>query len=84
MKFSKRESRKGKRGEGLNMEKTIRVKWIKSAIGKPGYQMKTVRGLGFTRLNQVLALPDEPAIRGMVNRVCHLVKVIESPERERE
>ena len=66
------------------MEKMIRVKWIKSAIGKPGYQMKTVRGLGFTRLNQVLTLPDQPAIRGMVNRVCHLVEVIESPEGERE
>jgi large subunit ribosomal protein L30 len=66
----------------LDMEKTIRVKWIKSAIGKPGYQMKTVQGLGFTRLNQVLTLPDQPAIRGMVNRVGHLLEVIESPERE--
>jgi large subunit ribosomal protein L30 len=84
MRFWKRESRKGKRDKGFDMEKTIRVKWIKSAIGKPGYQMKTVRGLGFTRLNQVLTLPDQPAIRGMVNRVCHLVEVIESPERERE
>jgi len=64
------------------MEKTFRVKWIKSAIGKPGYQMKTVRGLGFTRLNQVLTLPDQPAIRGMVNCVGNLLEVIESPERE--
>jgi large subunit ribosomal protein L30 len=66
------------------MDKTIRVRWIKSAIGKPSYQLRTVRGLGFTRLNQVLTLPDQPAIRGMVSRVCHLVKVIESPEGERE
>ncbi|OGP55306.1 MAG: 50S ribosomal protein L30 [Deltaproteobacteria bacterium RBG_13_52_11b] len=66
------------------MEKTIRVKWIKSAIGKPAYQMETVRGLGFSRLNQVLTLADQPAIRGMVNRVSHLMEVIESPERERE
>jgi large subunit ribosomal protein L30 len=66
------------------MEKTIRVKWIKSAIGKPDYQMKTVRGLGFKRLNQVLTLPDRPAIRGMINRVGHLLEVIESSEREPE
>ena len=48
------------------MEKTIRVKWIKSAIGKPAYQKETIRGLGFKRLNQILTLPDQPAIRGMV------------------
>ena len=64
------------------MDKTIRVKWIKSAIGRPGYQMKTVRGLGFKRLYQTLELIDRPAIRGMIDRVSHLVKVVESSEGE--
>jgi large subunit ribosomal protein L30 len=84
MKFWIRESREGKRDKGFDMEKTIRVKWIKSAIGKPGYQLKTLRGLGFSRLNQVLTLPDQQAIRGMVNRVGHLLEVIEGSEREQE
>ncbi len=60
------------------MEKMIKVKWIKSAIGRPAYQMKTIRGLGFKRLYQTVLLIDRPAIRGMVERVSHLVEVIES------
>ena len=65
------------------MDKQIKVKWVKSAIGKPAYQMKTIRGLGFRRLNQVLSVPDQPAVRGMITRVSHLVKVIESSEGDR-
>ncbi len=64
------------------MDRTIRVTWIKSAIGRPGYQMKTIRGLGFKRLYETLELADQPAIRGMLRRVSHLVKV-ESSEGER-
>ena len=60
------------------------MKWVKSAIGKPSYQMKTVRGLGFRRLQETLTLPDQPEVRGMVNRVGHLLEVIESSEGERE
>ncbi len=59
------------------MEKTIRVKWKKSASGKPPYQRETLRGLGFKRLNQILTLPDRPEIRGMIVRVGHLVEVVE-------
>jgi large subunit ribosomal protein L30 len=65
------------------MEKTISVKWKKSAIGRAGYQAKTIRGLGFKRLYQTLTLPDRPEIRGMVQRVGHLLEVIESSEGER-
>ena len=64
------------------MEKTIKVKWKKSAIGQPGYQRKTIEGLGFKRLHQVLALPDRPEIRGMLKRVNHLVEVIQWSERK--
>ena len=59
------------------MEKTISVKWKKSAIGKPNCQKKTIQGLGFKRLNQTVTLPDLPEIRGMIHRVGHLVEVIE-------
>ena len=59
------------------MEKMIQVRWKKSAIGQPSYQKETIKGLGFRRLRQILALPDRPEIRGMIKRVGHLVEVIE-------
>jgi len=59
------------------MEKTIKVKWKRSISGRPEDQRKTIQGLGFKRLNQVLVLPDQPQIRGMINRVIHLVEVME-------
>ncbi len=58
------------------MENTITVKWVKSVIGRPDEQKKTIKGLGFKRLHQTLTLPDHPQIRGMINRVRHLVEVI--------
>jgi large subunit ribosomal protein L30 len=57
------------------MEKTITVKWTRSAIGRPGYQRKAIKGLGFKRLRQTLTLPDRPEIRGMIQRVNHLLEV---------
>jgi large subunit ribosomal protein L30 len=59
------------------MEKMIRVRWKKSAIGQPAYQKETIKGLGFRRLDQVLTLPDRPEIRGMIKRVGHLLEVME-------
>lgn len=64
------------------MEKTITVKWKRSAIGRPDCQKKTIQGLGFKRLHQTLTLPDKPPIRGMVHRVAHLVELSASPEGE--
>ena len=60
-----------------NEEKTITVRWKRSAIGRPEDQRQTIQGLGFKRLNQTLVLQDRPAIRGMVNHVIHLLEVIE-------
>ncbi len=64
------------------MERTITVQWIKSTIGRPEVQRKTIRSLGFKRLHQTLTLPDRPEIRGMVGRVGHLLKVVEGSGRE--
>jgi large subunit ribosomal protein L30 len=55
----------------------VRLKWVRSAISAPIKQKKVVRGLGFTRLHQVIERPDTPAIRGMVAKVPHLVKIVE-------
>ncbi len=55
----------------------IQLKWVRSAIAAPEKHKKVVRGLGFTRLNQVIEREDTPAIRGMVGKVPHLVKVVQ-------
>jgi large subunit ribosomal protein L30 len=53
------------------------IKWIKSGIGYPSDQKGTLKALGFHRLNEVVEKEDTPVIRGMVNKVNHLVSVEE-------
>jgi len=65
----------------MSKKNMIRVRQVKSGIGYAKDQKATLRGLGFRRMNQVVELEDTPAIRGMVNKVCHLVR-IEAQERE--
>jgi len=55
---------------------TIQLKWVRSAICAPVKQKRVVKGLGFTRLNQVIERPDTPAIRGMVKKVPHLIEIV--------
>jgi len=56
--------------------KTLRLKWVRSAIQSPEKHKLVVKGLGFTRLNQVIEREDTPAIRGMIAKVPHLVEVV--------
>ena len=55
----------------------IRVTWIKSGIGYEKSQRRTLRSLGFHRLNQSVVHDDSGSVRGMINKVRHLVKVEE-------
>jgi large subunit ribosomal protein L30 len=57
-------------------DKKIRIKWVRSAIAAPEKHKLVVKGLGFTRLNQVIEREDTPSIRGMVKAVPHLVKIV--------
>jgi len=57
------------------MAKTIKIKWVKSAIATPTKHKLVIKGMGFTRLGQVIERPDTPAIRGMVAKVPHLVEI---------
>ena len=59
------------------MEKKLRVTLLRSPIGYSIRQKQTVKALGLRKLNQVVELPDNPAVRGMVNKVPHLVQVKE-------
>ena len=54
----------------------IHFKWVRSAICSPVKQKLVIKGLGFTRLNQVIERPNTQAIRGMVAKVPHLVEVV--------
>jgi large subunit ribosomal protein L30 len=55
---------------------TIRIQWVRSYICAPDKHKRVVKGLGFTRLSQVLEREDSPSIRGMVKKVPHLLKIL--------
>jgi large subunit ribosomal protein L30 len=55
----------------------LRVTWVKSAIGSNERQRATLRGLGLRRLNQTVDVTDAPEVRGMIQKVLHLVRVEE-------
>ena len=54
----------------------IHLKWVRSAICTPVKHKLVIKGLGFTRLNQVVEREDTPSIRGMVAKVPHLVEIV--------
>ncbi len=58
-------------------DKTLRVTWVKSSIGYSKRQKDTIRALGLRRLGHSVEHNDTPVIRGMVNKVGHLVEVQE-------
>jgi len=56
----------------------LRITWIKSGIGYPQDQKRTLKALGFHRLNQSVTQEDRPSVRGMINKVKHLIRVEEA------
>ena len=56
--------------------KTLTLAWVRSGICAPARQKATLRGLGFRRLGQRIVRPDDPAVRGMVRKVRHLVEIV--------
>jgi large subunit ribosomal protein L30 len=58
------------------MVNTIKVKLVKGLIGTRESHRATVRGLGLRRVNSVSELEDTPSVRGMINKVSYLVKVV--------
>jgi large subunit ribosomal protein L30 len=57
--------------------KTIKVTLVRSPIGFPEPQKATVRALGLRRLHQTVEQPDTPALRGMLAKVIHMVRIEE-------
>ena len=54
----------------------IKLQYFRSMICAPEKQKLTIKGLGFTRLNQIVEREDSPSILGMVRKVPHLVRVV--------
>jgi large subunit ribosomal protein L30 len=57
---------------------TVRVTQVRSPIGRPKDQRQTLIGLGLNKLHRTAELSDTPAVRGMIRKVQHLVKVHEA------
>ena len=56
---------------------TIKIKQIKSKIGYPVDQKRTLEALGLRKISQVVEKEDTPSIRGMIRKVQHLVTIVE-------
>ncbi|MDA9930923.1 50S ribosomal protein L30 [Alphaproteobacteria bacterium] len=56
--------------------KTLQVTQTKSGIGRIGSQRRTLVGLGLNKIGRTRELEDTPAVRGMINKVKHLVRVV--------
>lgn len=54
----------------------IVIQYYRSAIGFPKTQKQIVRSVGFTKLNQMIERPDTPAMRGVVAKVPHLLRIV--------
>ncbi|HEX5067677.1 MAG TPA: 50S ribosomal protein L30 [Myxococcota bacterium] len=59
------------------MARRIAVRWVRSFIAQTDRQRATIRGLGLRRLNHRVELEDSPSVRGMIDKVKHLVVVEE-------
>jgi len=55
---------------------TVKIKLVRSPIGTKESHRATVRGLGLRKINSVSELQDTPAVRGMINKISYLVKVL--------
>ncbi len=57
--------------------KTLKIRQIRSLAGRPRIQREVVRSLGLRRIRHEVERVDSPAVRGMVNKVPHLVEIVE-------
>lgn len=55
----------------------LKIRLVRSGIGSPRKLKLVLQGLGLRKINQVVEKPDNDGIRGMVAKVCHLVKIVE-------
>jgi large subunit ribosomal protein L30 len=61
----------------VSSPKRVTLEQIKSPIGRPALQRATLIGLGLNKIGRRSSLEDTPAVRGMIAKVAHLVRIIE-------
>ena len=66
------------RNQGCDQVKMIRIQYYRSKNSTPAKHKAVVKGLGFTRLNQIVERVDTESTRGMVKAVPHLVRILEN------
>lgn len=64
----------------MSNSNTVRVTLVKSPIGYEKSQGETARALGLRKLNTTVELQDSPSVRGMINKISHLLRVEETGE----
>jgi len=64
----------------MSGEKTITLVQTASPIGRPVSQRETLKGLGLNRIGRRAKVADTPAVRGMIAKVAHLVRIVEGNE----
>ena len=62
----------------MSKDKVIKIKLVKSGIGRMKNHKLCIKGLGFKKLNQVVTVVDTPSNRGMINKISDMVEIIES------
>jgi large subunit ribosomal protein L30 len=62
----------------MSENKTVTVEQTGSATGRPDRQRRTLLGLGLTRIGRRRVLQDTPAVRGMIAKVAHLIKIVDA------
>ena len=59
--------------------RTLVIEQIASPIRRPAHQRETLIGLGLNKIRKRRTVPDNPAVRGMIAKVSHLVRIVEEP-----
>ena len=63
-------------------KKTITIEQVASTARRPSIQAETLRGLGLGKMHRKSTLEDTSAVRGMINKVGHLVRIVETPAKK--
>ena len=61
----------------MNKEKIIKIKLIKSGIGRIKNHKLCIKGLGFKKLNQIVSVSDTPSNRGMIDKISDMLEILE-------
>lgn len=57
--------------------KKMKIKQVRSGIGRPVRQKRTLEALGFKRMNQTIEVEVSPQVQGMIDKVSHLIEIVE-------